>query len=343
MYYLMHYDRIPAIIQGNYMSNSVGLISNSVTSTNSDTLNTNYWHEQFLDVKYPLIKSAKDVLFSPIKRPLSVLAQLAISINPTIAFNALNSKYQLRRISLDLIERNAVYNNVPAGVTIPSNERLKYLLTRIDALAKKMGVTKPLEIYTSNEQIATGCVGGITAKPAYILVDLQMMHLPDDQLDAVICHELTHLKDHHTFKGFLFSATVLVIDALAMIFLSPLAFLGVEAVASFTDRLFHQYLEQSCDNQAMQILGTGKGIGDFFESTAKKAKDLKGITDFDAFVKKIDPRRVRKLKRKGTLNIDKMHEAQARITPTGNNRKDFHHPLLTSRAETGRQFLPTSV
>ncbi len=328
------------------MANTVSLISNTQTSTNSSTLshkenlNKNYWYELFLDVKHPFIRTAKDVLFSPLKRPLSTLVFLLVSLNPAIALRPLNSKYQLRKVSIKNIDRSNIYHNLPAGVTIPSDERLKHLLARVDALAKKMGITKPLKIYTSNEQIPTGCVGGITSKPSYILFDLNEINLPDDQLDFVICHELNHLKENHMFKAFLFSSAVLVIDALAIVFLTPLAFLGVEAVASFTDRLFHQYHEQDCDNQAMKVLGTGKGVKDFFEGVVKRTVDLKYTSDFDAFVKKLDRRRVRKLTKKNKLNPDYMHKFQSRTTPEGNNRRDFAHPLLTRRADAGRQFLP---
>jgi len=303
--------------------------------------------EKLLDIKYPLFETIKDTLLSPLTRPIKTLAMLAISLSPQTALGLrhFKDKYALKQVTKENIDQAILFPQgcLPDGMQAPTPERLKALIQKVDFFAKKMGIKQKIDIYTSPKICPTGCVGGTYSyNSPFIMFDLKIINASDDELDAVICHELTHIKENHLFKKALFSLAVLAIDILATVFISPFAFFASEAVASLIGRVIDRKMEKDSDYGAMNLLGTGKGIASFFERHAKKAIDMKNAKDFNTFVQKLDPRKVVKLKAKNKLNESWMHKAQMRITPEGNNRRDFAHPAVTTRATYARAFSPDS-
>jgi Zn-dependent protease with chaperone function len=302
--------------------------------------------EKLLDIKYPLFKIIEEIFLSPLLRPLKTILTLSISLSPqTVAFPSMMRKYQLKQITTENIDRGIIFpqGSLPTGVNAPTPERLKALIQKVDVFAKKMGIKNKIDLYTSSKICSTGCVGGTYSRNAlFIMFDLNFINASNDELDAVICHELTHIKENHLFKKALFSLTVLAIDIIASILIFPCAFFAIEAAASLIDKVIARKYEKDCDYGAMNLLGTGKGLASFFERYAKKAADLKNTTNFNQFVQKLDPRKVVKLKNKGKLTEAYMRKMQNRITPEGNNRRDFAHPSLTARAAYAREFSPLS-
>lgn len=293
--------------------------------------------ERLLDFKYRFVDILKSAIFFPTRRVIGLIQILAVMYPQASS----REKYALKKVSLETIDQDQIYapGSVPPGLNVPSKDRLKHLLQRVDFLAKKMDIQRPFNVYTSSKQIGTGCGGGTYSRRSpYIQFDLKIINLPDDQLDAVIVHEITHAKENHSFKQLILSATALSVDVMVGIFFPFFTILGAEAVASIVCRSYQRYHEKRCDLAAMRLLGTGRGISAFFEDIAKKNMELKNTTDFDSFVKKLDPRRTAALQLKKKLTPAYMKKVQERITPDGNNRRDFAHPTLTSRAELGRQF-----
>ncbi len=293
--------------------------------------------EHLLDFKYRFVDILKSTLFFPAKRLIGLIQFLAVMYPEP----SRREQYALKKVTIETIDRDQIYapGSVPPGLIVPSKDRLRHLLQRVDFLAKKMDIQRPFNVYSSSKQIGTGCGGGTYSRRSpYIQFDLKIINLPDDQLDAVIVHEITHAKENHSLKQLVLSATALSVDVMVGIFFPFFTIFGAEFISSMICRSYQRYHEKRCDLAAMRLLGTGRGLSAFFEDIAKKSVELKNTTDFDSFVKKLDPRRVAALQLKKKLTPAYMKKVQERITPDGNNRRDFAHPTLTSRAELGRQF-----
>lgn len=297
--------------------------------------------ERLLDFKYRIVDILKSAVLFPKERVIRLIGFLAVMYPQP----SKREKNALKKVTVETIDRDQIYapGSVPCGLNVPSKDRLKHLLQRVDFLAKKMDIQRPFNVYTSSKQIGTGCGGGTYSRRSpYIQFDLKIINLPDDQLDAVIVHEITHAKENHSFKYLILSATALSVDIVVGIFFPFFTILGAEVVSSMLCRSYQRYHEKRCDLAAMRLLGTGRGISAFFENAAKKNVELKNTTDFDSIVKKLDPRHVAYLQLKNKLTPAYMKKVQERITPDGNNRRDFAHPTLTSRAELGRRFSAVS-
>lgn len=114
--------------------------------------------ERLLDFKYRIVDILKSAVLFPKERVIRLIGFLAVMYPQP----SKREKNALKKVTVETIDRDQIYapGSVPCGLNVPSKDRLKHLLQRVDFLAKKMDIQRPFNVYTSSKQIGTGCGGG---------------------------------------------------------------------------------------------------------------------------------------------------------------------------------------
>lgn len=280
--------------------------------------------EWFRDIVYPIQKIFKESLLNPFNRPLLISIGFRALTDPQ--FSAQTS--DMIRITRKAIACDEVYdNNEKIGKEhLPSAWRLFCVLNRVEELAKKMGITKPIELYLGSEAKSNGST--FLSAPARICISTKDILSDDDELEFVLCHELAHIKHNDTPKMVAFNTIALLIELIALpIF--PLIFLVIEPTIKWSDYyLFSRGCEQRADLAAIRVLQSNQGAVKHFKRLINENLSYKKMATelLDAHAKR-------------QTELSPMiqgiaHTLNDETTPDGNNRMDFNHPSLTSRLAT---------
>lgn len=290
-----------------------------------------WFYEKYLDVKYPLNDILHNALWGAFKRledlePLLTSRSFTLWLDPqSHEIPKFIEEFSAKQITQENIERNLVfipvllYPNVPPHFIplMPSQKRLKYLISRVDAIAKKMGIEKEIQIFAANHpHCSTAVIGGIWFKGSLAMnFNIETIEEPDEELDFIIAHELSHFKNNHWFKKGFFNLSVSAADAIAAVTVGIVFIPLIEGTATIASHAISRMHEKEADLCAMYILGTNRGAVKHFEKEIGKNKNI--------FFQM----------------IASSYEKEA-LTQDGHLRTDFDHPSLITRLAYAREWIP---
>ncbi|MES2122484.1 MAG: M48 family metalloprotease [Chlamydiota bacterium] len=293
--------------------------------------------EWYLDVKYPVTELFLETLFMPIMRLpriVKVIFELARSEG--------SAKGKGIAITAESIASGKIFGAKESKkYEIPSRGRLYLVLDRVQELAKKMGINKEVHLYRSMGTSAHGL--SFFSNPAQLFIEKKHLLLPDDELDFILCHELSHIKHNDRLKTVVFDAIACLVEVVAFPLIFPIAVLIIEPAINLCDHyVFRRNKEESADQNAIQTLQSNTGAVNHWKRTIKENLDKRASA-----VKMLEV--LAKLKSKGE-NVEKvapqllkmLKERLDRITLSGDTRNDFDHPPLTKRLANALAFKPRS-
>lgn len=298
--------------------------------------------ECYLNIKYPLIQILRESLNSLFLRPIHILSYFHSLVTPDFVVKSLYGKKSIVRITKETIASGEIFSSKTKlesrGLTPPSAQRLQYVIDRVETLAKKMGLGKEIRVYTSAQRINTASHGStLFAKHANLFLDTRFIHVSDDQLDFILCHEMAHIQNNDCVKDFAFHAAAFVAEFLFFTLVSPLSLLLVEPTLNFSKYyLLHRNEETAADRKAIEVLQSNSGAVKFFMGQVARMKTLKNAT-YHEFLAEIKPRNV------AQWNPKRVADEQDKITPSGDSRLDFNHPPLSSRLRAALAFRPRNA
>jgi len=181
--------------------------------------------------------------------------------------------------------------------------RYEYLKSRIQCLAQKIGLDPSVEIYVTKVGNASSAIGSAQSGKSVIRISHDLlMEKNSEELDFIISHELSHIKNNDYFNSFKKSIIVVVFDVVFF----PVSLI-VEIIANTALNHLDRKQEKAADLNALRILNTNVGA-------------------VRSFQKAIDQ------------NIFLRKESKYTYTAQGNNRADLRHPPLTERLAYAKNF-----
>ncbi len=295
-------------------------------------------YEKFLEVKYPLkdvLQAATWGVFKRLKQfnPLPLLTTRSFDhyLNPqATAIPQIIDKFSAKQITLENIENSQVFlpdvlykgynpGNMPS---LPSQEKLKYVLSTVDAIAKKMDIQKEVLVFAVNDtSVQTSAIGGTWFKgPIAIRFNVNTVKDADEIIDFITAHELSHCKHNHSYKRLFFDLTILTVDTIAAATIAGVLLIPfIEGAASIAGHAISRVHEKEADIYAMKILGTNKGAIEYLENCIKDNLKTKNCP----LMKILAPSSVEQ------------------VTDDGSLRSDLDHPSETTRLAYAKQWIPT--
>jgi len=289
--------------------------------------------DQFLDNLPVILHVLNQAVWGVFKRIIQIPFQTLAAFAPIAAMKAAMSNSELREITHESIDKG-FYNSSPKKFDlgsliqqlnqgekqekIPPKDLMHRRLDRLQELAKQMGISQKVEVYSSDQTTTiAGTIGSrlaFTAVP--VIIDKDTFNLSDAQFDFIVSHELSHVALNHSFHFFLYSLAVLVADVAAAIFLTPFAIPLIEGASALGSNALHCQSEKDADMKAMKLINSNKGAVDFFKGMV--AKQLK--------------------QRDENSILDQLF-----ISPEGNNRLDTEHPRVSDRVAYCEAFQPSPI
>ena len=223
---------------------------------------------------------------------------------------------------------------------IPSKEKLHWMIYRVNFLAKELGIKQEIAIYSTENSRIYGATAGSTFSCTAIPVILSrdLLNISEDEIEAVLLHELTHVAHNHQGLAGLYSLAVLVADVAVAIFVSPFAIPLIEGLASPLNNFLSRANEKDADLNAIKILNSNTGALKFFERTQQISKNFRSADADDVMnhPEKFPP--FDQLKPDELAK--KIEDRKMVYSPEGNVRLDLKHPALTERIAYIKAFKP---
>lgn len=180
------------------------------------------------------------------------------------------------------------------------------LLNRVDQIKNKMGIEKEVRVVldmSSNAKSDGSCLGTVSSfTPIVIVIHMGMLLMPEEELNALIAHELSHALHKDALKVCLKSGCILAAEIAASYFFTPVAIPFIEMGSALFSCVHSQRMEKAADLKAIEVLGTSEGT----IASIQKQIDI-------------------------NLKMIRSGNANDRISPEGNNRDLISHPPLTER------------
>lgn len=143
------------------------------------------------------------------------------------------------------------------------NQKLSYVLHRIQELAKKMGITQKVRVYSSASiKENTHSVGSrLSSADVVVFVSIiDLFCLSEKDLDFLLSHELSHYSNYDYFKKLVFSTAILSVDGIAYSCIGPFAPFLIEGTLTVPLENYCKRLrEKQADENAMRILESTEG------------------------------------------------------------------------------------
>lgn len=198
---------------------------------------------------------------------------------------------------------------------------VKKIQDKIEHYRQKMGIASPIAFMVNSGSfygVAQGLAGIPNVSSPVIATGVDELQMKDEEMDALLCHELAHIKNQDTLKVLALCATVTVISAVvAPIFAGmtglAMTIYSMAEIAIFFTALsyFSTRIEKQADLDACETLGTAKGLISLCEDIQKH--HLK-IREKGSWFKKL------------------------LITADGDVRYDIFHPALKDRIHYLKEF-----
>jgi Zn-dependent protease with chaperone function len=291
----------------------------------------NRLEEKVYDVAIPFFHHLEATLLGPFQRPIRLCVQAIIYYKPSLLHKVLRSRF--RQITDKTIEAGTLFpeGSLPTGEASPSPERLRHVLRMAQELAQKAKIGNPIALYTSPESCPTGCVGHASAtEPVPILIDLETIRLPDDELAFVLAHELMHLKHRDSGRGLAFCALMGVVDLVALLFFPLISLFLVEGLGVSLEYDLSKRHEKAADLGAVELLGTNRGAVSLWNRWLERMQQFK-YSSVES-LKQTHP--------SYRITAKELKTRQRKITPEGNNRLDFRHPPISERLAYCKAWTP---
>jgi Zn-dependent protease with chaperone function len=253
-----------------------------------------------------------------------------------------------REITEESIE-HSFYNRekLPEGLKDIPKEKLYRLLKRTKEIAKEMGITQEIKIYSSEENLSDSAFGSkvsLTAIP--IFISLRTLNCSDEFVDFIIAHELSHIANHDLLHELAISPTIFVIELIACCFFSPFIIPFIESFASIVEDYFQRLHESGADHHAMNTLQSNKGMLEFCNKSIKEHKEIRKNTEHEFYHDQNTyfnkPQLVSRMIRKFFFLVSK-ETLVSNFSLEGNSRSDLRHPPMTKRREAAMNFRPKDL
>ncbi len=310
--------------------------------------------EEFLDYEPYLSKTFVHFTFFPFKlaeRILETVLGIFVAISPDdfmpLVNKQLKNEYselgEFKELSAKNIEEGFYdEEKLPESAKLISKERLYFTVRRVEEIAKKLGISQKIKVYSSESENLAFTIGtklSQTDTPVYISPNLMMMS--DEALEFVVGHELSHIAHDDISHQLLFNIGIIAASIFALAVSMPLALPFISAGGFLLSCYQKKSHEINADKESMIVNNTNHGAIEFFsifnqhlkaqriatlltfkkdpskyfETSCTKTNFLRFLTSF--FTKKV---------------------AAISISPEGNNRYDYAHPTITSRIEFAKNF-----
>lgn len=213
-----------------------------------------------------------------IGKSLQLRKELSFGIAFQFLFTALGKCWDYYRI------KNSVPNHhffkISKFYKLKNKEPNKYsklepLVNRIKRLCQKSGITRDINlVYGASQYQASSGVLGITGP---------MLHIPDndassfvnklssDEMDGLICHELSHIKHYDDLLPLFLMISIETINLALMTLYPGLALMLIYETLFITGSFFlfllsslQRRLEKRADKESVKVLGTAKGLITYF-------------------------------------------------------------------------------
>lgn len=285
----------------------------------STTSKTNVVQESWLNSLWfssvPHLKDAcTNSLFGIFNRVFTLPSRFCYCVNPLADVAAKGESFN--EFTRNNIEASPAYfrlfffNDADETHDIP-REKVHYIIDRVTELATKMGIHKKIRIFPSRESPAA--LGSLFSKEIVVYITKEMASLTNDEIDFIVSHELTHAHHNHFLKETVIKTSILVLEILGAIFLSPLTIPLFEIFASPLENFGHRVRETDADQTALKTLNTNAGAVSYFSNKISRFKSMRAAAS------------------------SRSPEEQY-ISPSGDNRLDIIHPPYSARLANAQSF-----
>lgn len=195
------------------------------------------------------------------------------------------------------------------------NIALRYIFSKTNELAQKMGLGS-VELYLEPDSTSTASAfRGLNSKIIYFAPEL-IESASTEMIDAVIAHELAHIKYHHALKNQIFKLSVRLLYAFILIKFqwrySLRAVMLISCLAYFVNNWMNRQIERTADWEGMIHCNSNVGAILFCLEVLEKNYELKHTRD------------------------------SISITPEGNFRGDVEYDSCTDRLALALSFKANS-
>lgn len=304
--------------------------------------NKNYFLEKSQDIIWHVTDFVRASIYSPIrciKRVVGIPSQMIQLFNPIywVSLGAMDRKIPAREMT-HLSIQNGFYDStkLPQGVENISKEKLHRILNRTAELAKQMGITQGIRLYSAEMDRSDATVGSakISSTPIPIFITPRTLNCTDEQIDFIIAHEISHAFHNDMLDEAVVSFSIFAIEMLACFLISPFAVILIEGAASVYENYRQRTKELAADRKAITILGSSEGLIQFCNHASDLNLKVRQKTE-EIF--KHDKNKyfassflyLRMLRR--CFSLFSKEVMVCNVSPEGNNRFDLRHPSLEER------------